>query len=104
MGGILEIESSHRKSSRIAGIMPRMMVTCHITGQVRVIRLSLVVALDEGFTEIRIRTKVERRLEFPILDGQISTVGGQETGNGSGGLLVRVLEDRHKGSVRTTGW
>lgn len=64
----------------------------HIARQIRVIGLSLVVTLDQCLAEIRIRTQVQRGLQFPVLDSEVCTVGGQEAGDGGRGFLVSVLE------------
>lgn len=64
----------------------------HIARQIRVIGLSLVVALDQCLAEIRIRTQVQRGLQFPVLDGEVCPVGGQEAGDGGRGFLVSVLK------------
>lgn len=64
----------------------------HIARQIRVIGLSLVVALDQCLAEIRIRTQVQRGLQFPVLDCEVCPVGGQEAGDGGRGFLVSVLK------------
>lgn len=64
----------------------------HIARQIRVIGLSLVVTLDQGLAEIRIRTQVQRGLQFPVLDSEVCTVGGQEASDRGRGFLVSVLE------------
>lgn len=64
----------------------------HIARQVRVVGLPLVVALDQRLAEIRIRTQVQRSLQFAVLDRQVGAVRSQEAGDGRGRLLVRVLE------------
>ena len=45
------------------------------------LRRFLAVALGEGATQIRVRTKVQRRQPFLVFDGQIGSVGGEEAGD-----------------------
>lgn len=62
-----------------------------ITGQIRVVGLSLVVAFDERLAEIRIGAEVQRCLQLAVLDGQVGAVGRQEARDRGRGFLVGVL-------------
>ena len=50
-----------------------------------------MVTLGKQLKQVRVRTKVKWCLTLPVLDVEISSIRGQENGNGCTALLLRAI-------------